>query len=268
MKRSLVLLFGGLALLLPPAAPAGSPGPSARQSLLGLGSCDGGKRDGLVCVDDFDCEGPTPATSGTCTTPLADLALRGVLTIVSDKDSGDFEDTTTTPQVLDAAGNLVPTDFSRSTLTLILEVEKDGKNHVFAETFQDLGDYLNPALSIDCRGFCVPTWREPAVEARIANPDEDDDGGTGGGGGGGGGSGGGGGGGQQAGGGVRIQWATPPPAMRAALVEALGLPEGATPFLEIVKTFEIADRAAEDDPLATVRRFKVQIRALLPDAAP
>jgi hypothetical protein len=56
--------------------------------------------------------------------------------------------------------------------------------------------------------------------------------------------------------------------MRAALVEALGLPAGATPFLEIVKTFEIADRAAEDDPLATVRRFKVQIRALLPDAAP
>lgn len=260
-----------LAALL--AAPAGavSPGPSARQQLLGLGVCEDGPFEGQPCVDASDCHDGSggPVRDEVCTTQTADVVVRGILTLIADKDAGTFTDTTTIPLTEDAAGNVVPVDFSKTTLTVVLEFTKDGKDFGFAETFQDLGDYVNPDLSIDCRGFCVPTWREPAVESRIANPDESDDSGSGGGGGGGGGGGTGGGGGGTAGGeGIRIQWATPSPAMAAAIREALGLSSEAVPFLETVSTTRIFDHSAADDPLASLRRMKVLIRVLLPEASP
>jgi hypothetical protein len=209
-------------------------------------------------VDGFDCDDERGAP-GTCSTRVADVAIRGTLTLISDKDAGRWEDTSTTPETKDASGNVVPTDFSRSTLTVILEFTLGDRGFAFAETFKDLGDYANSALKIDCKGFCVPTWRDPAVENRIATPSvEGDDGGGGGGGGGGGAS----------TPGIRIAWATPPPAIGAALVDALGLPAGATPFLEVVNTTTIFDHARTQDPLATVRRLKVTIRALLPAAVP
>lgn len=245
----------GAALLLAAPADAGNPGPTARRNLLGLGTCESGPRAGEACVDAFDCDDAHGAP-GVCSTPIADVAVRGVLTLISDKDAAGWTDTFAVPEVEDARGNRIPTDLSRSTLTLMLSFTHEGQRFVLAETYQDLGDYADPALSIDCKGFCVPGWRDPAVEERIATPSEETDDGGGGGTGGGGG--------QAAGRGVRISWATPPPALGAALVTALGLPAGATPFLEVVSTTAIFDRSQEQDPLASVREFKVTIRALAP----
>jgi uncharacterized membrane protein YgcG len=289
LPHRLALLLALSSCLAIPAF-AASPGPSARQALLGLGTCQGGDFDGDRCVDDADCDDGS-GTPVECSTNSLPLELRGFLTIISDKDSGRFDSLETVPydsiktcadgpfQGDACAKNsdcrtpendepicreeLLPQDFSKSTLTLILDFTKDGERFVFAETYQDLGDFSSEVPSIDCRGFCVPFWREPAVEPRIASPDEGGSGGAGGGGGGGGGSGTGGGGGGRAGGdGIRIQWAKAPPAIARAMLEALGLPEGVVPYLEVVTTTSIVDRSAEDDPLATVRTQKVTIRFL------
>jgi hypothetical protein len=261
MNRNRLLPLAVLAALLlaPAAARAGTPGPTARQRLLGLGVCASGPNAGKACVDGFDCD-DSGGAPGLCGTPIADVAVRGVFTLIADKDAGKAEDESTVPEIVDAKGNRLPTDFTRSTLTVVLEFTKDGERFGFAETYKDLGDYKNQALNIDCKGFCFPTWREPAVEHRIATPSEETDQGTGGSDSGGGG--------QASSPGVRITWATPPPAMGKAIVRALGLPEGATPFLEVVNTTAIFDHSAENDPLASVRRYKVTIRALLPAAAP
>lgn len=291
-------------LALAPTAQAASPGPSARQGTLDLGACIGGDLDGETCVDDGDCnDGSSAGDTAVCTSSLIDLEIRGFLTILSDKDSGRFESVDTVPYVENNECNdgpfrgepctknsdcrtpeddravceleLLPADFSKSTLTLILEFTKDGVPYTYAETYMNLGDYIDPANGIDCRDFCVPGglpgsvgWREPAVEPRMATADEGSDSGAGGGGGDGGGSGsGGGGGGRAGGGGIRIQWAQAPPAIAAALIHDLGLPEGSVPFLEYVDTVDIVDRSAEEDPLASVRKQKVTIRVVAPPAA-
>jgi hypothetical protein len=196
--------------------------------------------------------------------------VRGVLTLIADKDSGGFDDLSAVPQQRDALGTPIPVDLTKSTLTVMLEFTRNGQPYALTETYKDLGDYANPVLLIDCKGFCVPTWREPAVEARIASATSDDDGGgAGGGGGGGGGGGSGGGGGQQAGGeGIRIQWAPGGAAMQRALLQALGLPVGSVAFLEVVSDTERFDHSQQNDVLATVRRMKVTIRAILPAATP
>ncbi len=256
--RSLTLALG-LLVLLGGAAHAGTPGPKARQKLLGLGTCDAGPNAGKACVDGFDCD-DTRGAPGSCSTPIAEVAVRGVLTLVSDKDASNWLDVTAIPETKDAKGNVVPTDFTRSTLTMVLEFTRNGHEFAFAETFQDLGDYVNTQQKIDCGGFCVPSWREPAVENRIATPSIESDEGDGGADGGGQG--------QASSPGIRISWATPPPAIGKAIVEALGLPAGATPFLEVVNTTAIFDHSAESDPLASVRRLKVTIRALLPVPTP
>jgi hypothetical protein len=242
--------LGVLVLVGAVAADAVSPGPATRKGLLPLGVCEGGSADGDPCLEDFDCEGVTKHDDGECSTRLARKSVRAELTLIADKDSGGFDDTSAVPEEPDALGTPIPTDLTRSTLTVMLEFEHRGRKHVLTETYKDLGDYANPALLIDCHGFCVPTWREPAVEARIASVgdgDDDDGGGAGGGGGGGGGGGSGGGGGQQAGGeGIRIQWAPGGAAMQAALIEALGLPEGSVAFLEEVRAPRARPRAARD----------------------
>jgi hypothetical protein len=244
------------------AALAASPGPATRQGLLPLGVCEAGPLAGQACVDDFDCEGEVPTQ---CTTPIAQLAVRGVLTFIADKDSGPWDATGFVPETPDAQGIGIPADLTKSTLTVVLEFTRNGKDYVLAETFQDLTDYANPALGINCVGFCVPTWREPAVEDRIARPS--DLVGAGGGGGGGGGGGSGGGGGQQAGAaGIRVQWATGSPALQAALVEALELPPGSVAFLERVNDTELFDHSDQEDVLASIHRTKVTIRAVLPGA--
>jgi hypothetical protein len=148
----------------------------------------------------------------------------------------------------------------------VLEFTRNGKTTVLAETYKDLTDYADPALLIDCKGFCIPTWREPAVEARIASVLPPGSPGSGGGGGGGGGGGSGGGGGTQASGpGIRIQWASGGAAMQKALLEALGLPAGSVAFLDVVSDTDLFDRSGEQDVLASVRRMKVTIRAVLPE---
>ncbi len=257
--------LGVLVLAGAVATDAVSPGPATRKNLLPLGFCEGGPNDGDPCLEDFDCEAPR-GKGGECTTRLARRSIRGLLTLIADKDSGGFDDTSAVPEQPDALGTPIPTDLTRSTLTVMLEFEHRGRKFVLTETYKDLGDYADPALGIDCHGFCVPTWREPAVEARIASiGDGDDDGGAGGGGGSGGGGGGGGGGGQQAGGeGIRIQWAPGGAAMQAALIEALGLPEGSVAFLEEVSDKKLFDHSDESDVLASVRRMRVKIGVILP----
>jgi hypothetical protein len=263
MHRVAISLLVGAALFAGASASAFSPGPSTRLGLLPLGSCQGGARNGKPCLADVDCA--DPVVPAECTTELADVAVRGVLTLIADKDSGGFDDTSAVPQQKDALGTPIPLDLTKSTLTVMLEFTRGGQKHVLTETYKDLGDYADPALLIDCKGFCVPTWREPAVEARIASPTVDDDDGDGGGGGGGSG----GGGGQQAGGtGIRIQWAPGGAAMQSALIAALGLPTSSVAFLEVVSDTETFDHSQQADVLASVRRMKVTIRAILPADPP
>lgn len=268
--RSRLLLPLSIALAVATAtatAFALSPGTATRKGLLPLGLCQGGLHDGEHCLDDFDCEGEgdddDAGGSGSCSTPLSDVAVRGVLTLIADKDSGGWDDTSFVPEQPDQRGTPIPTDLTKSTLTVMLEFTRNGKTFVLTQTHRDLGDFVDPALLVDCRGFCVPTWREPAVEARIASFAEGETPGGGGGGGGGGGSGGGGG--QQAtGGGIRIQFGTGGTPIELALVEALGLPAGTVPFLDVVTDTEIFDHSKTRDVLASVRRLKVTIRAILP----
>jgi hypothetical protein len=231
---STLCLAAAVALAGAPGAWAGSPGPETRRTLLPLGTCDGGPQNAELCVDDPDCEdlAGEPPDNGTCTTNLADVAVRGVLTMISDKDSAGWNDTTFVAEITDDQGNLVPEDFTKSTLTLVLEFTKDGVPFAFAETFQDLGDFIDPELGIECGGFCVPTWREPAVERQVATD-------------------------------VAIRWGVPGAAAKEAIATALGVP-GGTPFWEVVSDTALFDHSAEDDVLATVRRMKVQIRVIEP----
>jgi hypothetical protein len=264
--RSLLLLPLSIALAAP--ALAVSPGPDTRKGLLPLGVCEGGELDGQHCLDDFDCNDRPGRGRGrsTCSTPLGKHGVRAVLTLIADKDSGGWDDTSFVPEQPDALGTPIPTDLTKSTLTVMLEFKQRGRTVVLTETYQDLGDFVDPALRIDCRGFCVPTWREPAVEARIASPGTGGGSGAGGGGGGGGGGGSGGGGGQAAGGeGIRIQFGTGGTPLEQALLKALRLPAGTVPFLEVVEDDEIFDRSKESDVLASVRRMDVTIRFILPD---
>lgn len=273
-RRPLLPLSLGIALALAPmAARAVSPGPDTRKGLLPLGVCEGGALDGEHCLDDFDCnDGPGRGRGrghSSCSTPLDQQGVRGVLTLIADKDSGGWDDTSFVPEQPDALGTPIPTDLTKSTLTVMLEFKRRGRTIVLTETFQDLGDFVDPALRIDCRGFCVPTWREPAVEARIASPGTGGGSGAGGGGGGGGGGGTGGGGGSAAGGeGIRIQFGTGGTPLEQALLKALGLPPGTVPYLEVVEDDEIFDRSKESDVLASVRRMDVTIRFILPDEGP
>ena len=171
MHRVAISLLLGAALFA--GASAASPSRPARapvSALLPLGSCQGGAHDGKPCLADVDCEDPA-VPAEVCTTELADVAVRGVLTLIADKDSGGFDDTSAVPQQKDAFGTPIPLDLTKSTLTVMLEFTRNGEKHVLTETYKDLGDYADPALLIDCKGFCVPTWREPAVEARIASSD-------------------------------------------------------------------------------------------------
>lgn len=267
MRNQLIALLFALGAAFVASAPAlaGSPGPDARFGLLPLGTCEADPQ--RACLDEFDCEDAN-GQPGACTTVLSDVAIKGVLTLIADKDTGRVEDTSAIPLTKDGAGNKVPEDFSGTTLTLMLEFIRNGKTVVIAESYRDLGDSSIPDLNIECFGFCFPTWREPAVETRIAlPPDGGAGGGAGGGGGGGGGAGGGGGGGQQAGSsGIRIRWTTLPPAAEAKLIDALGLPADSTPFLEMVGEKDIFDRSAEDDVTASVHRLKVTIRTILPES--
>jgi len=272
--RSLLLPLS-IAVALAATAPAlgVSPGPDTRKGLLPLGVCEGGELDGQHCLDDFDCdEGPGRGRGrgrATCSTPLEKHGVRGVLTLIADKDSGGWDDTSFVPEQPDALGTPIPTDLTKSTLTVMLEFKHRGKTVVLTETYQDLGDFVDPALRINCRGFCVPTWREPAVEARIASLGEGGGSGAGGGGGGGGGGGSGGGDGQAAGGeGIRIQFGTGGTALKQALLNALRLPPGTVPYLEVVEDDEIFDRSKERDVLASVRRIDVSIGFILPDEGP
>lgn len=256
MRRGWHALFLLPWLALATAAPAFSPGPNNRILLLPLGSCEGGQHAGAPCLGNDDCE--DDGAGGVCSTRLADVAVRGVLTLIADKDSAGFDDTTPVPQGTEKIP--IPTDLTKSTLTAMLEFTRNGQHFALTETYKDLGDYRNDALQIDCKGFCVPTWREPAVEARIVSQSD-------GSGGGGTGTGGGGGGGSNLPG-LRIQWAIGGAAMQKAVVEALSLPAGSVAFLEVVSDTELFDHSREADVLASVRRMKVTIRAILPPGAP
>jgi hypothetical protein len=47
----------------------------------------------------------------------------------------------------------------------------------------------------------------------------------------------------------------------------LGLPVGSVPFLEVVTDTAIFDHSQQEDVLASVRRQKVTIRAILPSGS-
>src|SRR4029450_9358121 len=110
VEKSLVLLVSLLGVAS--AALAFSPGPATRLSLLPLGSGPGGAHDGQACLAAVDCEDPANTAPSVCTTELSDVAVRGVLTLIADKDSGGFDDTSAVPQQKDALGTPIPTDLT------------------------------------------------------------------------------------------------------------------------------------------------------------
>lgn len=251
------LIWTAVALGLTVPAFGASPGPTTRSSRLYETA------QSLVC----------PAADPLCAIEDADVEVRAVVTMIVDKDSAGWDDTAFVPNTTFTLPNgvalPVPSDPSKSTLTLMIEFTDEGKTHVLTETYQDLGDWFDPIIGADCQPFCVPGWREPATEERLGGAATSGSGGNSGAGGGSGGGGGGGGGGGVSAASqsqIRIQFGWPGEALRKSLNVALGLPANALPYFSVTDPVEIFDHSAEEDTLATVQRLKVNIKALV--AAP
>lgn len=125
----------------------------------------------------------------------------------------------------------------------------------------DTGDLPGGVGGMGQDGECIESASSASSESDSSSSSS-----GGGGGGGGGGQGGGEGGGEAEGEGIRIRWAVFGEPARQALVEILGLPEDAVPFLETVADRSLADHSKQKDVLASVREQKVTIRAILPPA--
>lgn len=233
MRRRAAIVCAGIVLLAGWPAAGFSPGPRRRLELIGVaGVCSEGPAQS--CSQDRDC------SSGFCvanrSAPAADgrrvseLALRGVLTLIVDEDVGGWND--------GAAATADPTSWR---LTFLVELTRAGAPLVFSEIYR-LGAEFPGDANFECPdplaapplpSFCVPGWREPAKEARVAGE-------------------------------TRIQWATPGAALGRRLAQELLGDERAVAFLELVDPVERFDRSGAS-PLASVARFKVTLRFLLPE---
>jgi uncharacterized membrane protein YgcG len=246
-------LAAGLAV---PALGA-SPGPTTRESAL------------LTAAQVLSCPSEDPG----CPIEESGVEVRAVVTMIVDKDSAGWDDEAFVPNTTytlpTGIAVPVPSDASKSTLTLMIEFTREGTTHLLTETYQDLGNWFDPIIAADCQPFCVPGWREPATEERVGGAATSGSGGNSGAGGGSGGGGGGGGGGGVSAASqsqIRIQFGWPGEALRKSLNVALGLPANALPYFSVTDPVEIFDHSAEEDTLATVQRLKVNIKALV--AAP
>ena len=210
--------------------------------------CEGGSDAGDPCADSSEC------TSGTCT-GIAGLtiAARGTLTLIADTVQASGADPTGWDEVAPSTPCSEPSPFTpsdcegtdNSTLTLVLEFVRNGESYLFAETFKDLPN----GFSVEPAGYAG--WTQPAVESVIAERTA------------------------SPGSFVNLRWGILPPAAEAAVGAVLGAGPGQRVFLMQVHSVPIctdtvachhgpanpdfADHAGGSDPLATVRRFKVDL---------
>jgi len=229
--RRAIRLLACTALMACLAVPAfgASPGPATRESLLLTTA------QALICPDG----------DPSCAVAESDVEVRALVTLIVDKDSAGWDDEDFVPNEAFLEPNQgvvlpLPSDPSKSTLTLMIEFTRQGTTHVLTETYQDLGDWIEPTLNAACEGWCVPGWREPATEEQIAGVTNA--------------------------GPIGIGFGWPGEALRRALNLALGLPSNALPYFAVTDTIEIFDHSAEEDTIGTVHRLKVNIKALV--AAP
>jgi hypothetical protein len=258
-----------LLALLAGGASASSPDPDSRTSTLsattGSGRiCEGGSNPGAAC------DTVTPCNGGTCT-GMANvrIAARGLLTIIADtKTPGQGWTTTSLPGCTDPAqGDRGSCEASDNALfTLLLEFTLNGKKYTYASTFAHL-PVGNTCLDDPNNDFdCLPTvdnwngeagWTEPAVESTISEKSLFS--------------------GQH----VTLRWGGLPLAAEAAVAAVVG--KTATQRIVLGRVDEVpictdptpcgqpvasprpfSDHSNGADPLATVRRFKVDIAVVGP----
>ncbi len=222
--------------------------------------CEGGPNDGDPCTSSADCLEP----AGLCTgIPNINVVARGEITIIADtmlfEDPADPQNPwdevapTPLPNPLPCStpSTAVPSDCetqNRSTLTLLLEFERNGKRYSYAEIFKQL-PFAFTIVPENSEG-----WSQPAVESTLSERTAFSDG-------------------------VRIRWGILSPAAEAKLRALLGgsptqrvvlsrvdevpICTDPTPCQHGPRNDRFQDQSGPADVLATVRRYKVDI-ALVP----
>ncbi|HTO08425.1 MAG TPA: hypothetical protein VMR86_15370 [Myxococcota bacterium] len=266
-RHAIVAWLPLLALCAGSPARASSPPPEARTSTLAgtTGSprvCEGGSTPGAACSDS------TPCATGTCTGFVnVRVAARGLLTIIADtKTPGQGWTSTSLPGCTNP--NPDPNAPSRGScessnnalFTLLLEFTLNGKKYTYASTFAHLPAGAlctdDPNNNFDC----LPTidswngeagWNEPAVESTISEK-------------------------SLGGNHLVLRWGGLPSAAESAVAAVIG--KTASQRIVVGRIDEVpictdptpcgssvfSDHSAGADPLATVRRFKVDIAVVGP----
>jgi hypothetical protein len=226
--------------------------------------CEGGSHAGAVCSISDDC-----LPGGTCTgVSNVRIAARGVLTIIADtKPAGIGWASTTMPGCTnpDASSGSVGSCENRENgiLTLLLEFTLNGKKYTFAESFTRLPsgslDPFDDEFRIDnwsIGGGSEAGWNQQAVESTVAERS------------------------LFSGQIVQLRWGGLPPAAETAVGAVLG--KTATQRVALSRTDDVpictdttpcklsatnprfSDHSDGTDPLATVRRYKVDIAVIGP----
>jgi len=273
MKRITIQLAGlAVAALLASDAGAVNPDTDSRAgNLAGAGGdttiCENGTNPGAACAFSSDCTG-----GGACT-GLAHVQVkaRGLLTIIADtKPLGIGWTNTTMPGCTNPTqGNPGSCETGENaTFTLMLEFALNGKKYTYAETFVRLpngnacdGNFPNCNGTIDNWSIGAGQeagWSQPAIESSISE--------------------------RSTFGAVQIRWGGLPPAAEVAVGAVIG--KTATQRVALSRTDSVpictdttpcnlsvstpvtnphfSDHSNGTDPLATVRRWKVDIAVVGP----
>ena len=265
--------IGGLAAaaLIAGSAFASNPDTDSRASATASTSgsttvCEGGTNPGAPCAFSGDCTG-----GGLCR-GIANvrIAARGLLTIIADTKpvgvgwaSTALPGTCTNPnKSTGTVGSCENKD--NSLLTLLLEFTLNGKKYTFAETFSRLPDgqaCASPPCDFTIDNWSIgggsqAGWNQPAVESTLAERS------------------------LLTGTVVQLRWGGLPPAAESAVGAVLG--KSATQRIALSRTDDVpictdtvpcklsatnpqfSDHSDGTDPLATVRRYKVDIAVVGP----
>jgi hypothetical protein len=231
--RRLPLALAALALAGIPPEGAAAFNPQPRPAPAGVTTVCADDATVRCCADDNACndvaEVPqTSCASGTCVGDPADLAsavaVRGTVTLISDEDVTGWN----------GPGSGYTRDPAAARLTLLLQYERNGALHTFAETYQlgTDGCFLeNP----DDPALCIPgdLWNQPASEATVTDPA------------------------------LNVVYTVLGGAVgKAVAVELTGDPNTtARPYLDVVDRLSAAtSNHSGTDPVASVQQVKVTIR--------
>ncbi len=228
--------------------------------------CENGTNNGTTCSSSGECTG-----GGTCTA-LAHVQVkaRGLLTIIADTKPLGIGWTSITMQDCNNPGPSPGTPGNcetgeNATFTLMLEFALNGKKYTYAETFVRLPNGNDCSVSFDCSGQIdnwsvggspntQAGWSQPAIESSISE--------------------------RSTFGAVNIRWGGLPPAAEAAVAAVIGKTASQRVALSRTDSVPIctdttpcnlsgtnphfSDHSTGTDPLATVRRYKVDIAVIGP----